>query len=253
MSSYRNRLAGKAALVASAALLAVALPSSVVAIGAMGDTGFESRIAFTPASADPAVAEMVAERTGGQARIMRFTPASAAASRAERSVTVAVRVDQQTAAALAMRIGAAPADNGGLRVTPTRYNLGIARGYSSFTQAPAQLAAAPAPRTPGLSRSLSDANIPDISEYNPRAGAREEPSRFAARVQLDDGRSASRAGQARNSVSDQMLDVGGSYRLTGNLNITAGVRYEQDRDIVPLPEVDQLDSQAVYVGTQFRF
>ena len=50
-----------------------------------------------------------------------------------------------------------------------------------------------------------------------------------------------------------MVDVGGSFRLTRNLDVTAGVRYQQERDLRALPELDKQDSQAVYIGTQFRF
>jgi hypothetical protein len=142
----------------------------------------------------------------------------------------------------------------GLRLAPTRYNLGLARGYGSFANT--SLAAAPRAAgtraAPALSRSLSEANIPDLAAFEPRTGTAEEESRFVARVELDQSQTVA-ARDARESVGDQMLDVGGSYSLTRNLDITAGVRYEQDRDIVPLPDVDQQDSQAVYVGTQFRF
>ncbi|MFC3213373.1 hypothetical protein [Novosphingobium panipatense] len=41
--------------------------------------------------------------------------------------------------------------------------------------------------------------------------------------------------------------------MTENLDVTAGVRYSQDRErLVPLTDGKQ-DSQAVYVGTQFKF
>jgi len=263
MTKGNNSLTSKAALAASATLLAVALPSSVFAIGLLSDdssvrTGGE--FAFTPASADPDVAELVAQETGGQARMMRFTPAGAATLRSERSVTVAVRIDQQTAQALSNAPSTATNSRdgmiGGLRVAPTRYNLGLARGYGSFAQGSSQLsnrlAIETGARTPAMSRSLSDADIPDLSTFAPRTSTREEQSRFAARVEMDDNTSVTR-GDARESVSNQLLDVGGSYRLTNNIDITAGVRYEQDRDIVPLPEIDQQDSQAVYIGTQFRF
>ncbi len=256
MVKRHDKLAGKVALAASAALLAVALPSSVLAIGFLNEDGGladrASRISFTPASADPAMAELIAERSGGQARMMRFTPAGAAASPIDRSVTVAVRVDQETAEAIAARSDMASSREGdsvlgGLRLAPTRYNLGIARGYGNFTNTPAAQS-----RTPTLSRTLSEADIPDLSAFTPRTSARAEQSRFAARVELDQDRPAGRQ-DARASVGDQMLDVGGSYRLSRNIDITAGVRYEQDRDIVPLPDVEQQDSQAVYIGTQFRF
>lgn len=261
MSSYRKGLARKAALAASALVLAVALPTSVFAVGLLGDEASPlGRFSFTPASADPEVAELVADRAGSQAGLMRFTPAGAAAARTERSLTVAVRVDGGAPSVLGARNAPAEAAGAGLRLAPTRYNLGIARGYGSFAQSPAFAQAPLAPAAPGaapsrsttLSRSLSDANIPDLAAFTPRAGVREDPSRFAARVRLDEERPAA-ASPARASVRDQMVDLGGSYSLTRNLDITAGVRYEQDRDIVPLPDVDQQDSQAVYIGTQFRF
>jgi hypothetical protein len=48
-------------------------------------------------------------------------------------------------------------------------------------------------------------------------------------------------------------EVGGSYRLTGNLDVTGGVRYRVQHDrLQPLAD-ERRDSQAVYVGTAFRF
>jgi len=41
--------------------------------------------------------------------------------------------------------------------------------------------------------------------------------------------------------------------VTRNVAVTAGVRYSSERDrIAPLTDTTQ-DSQAVYVGTRFRF
>ncbi|MFB0612072.1 hypothetical protein [Aurantiacibacter poecillastricola] len=250
---------GKAMLGTSAALLAIALPSAGFAFGSLTDPqdrGLpESFLAFTPADADPRLAEFIAQRSG-EGRMLRFTPAGAAAAPAARSITVAVRVDQQTADALAANVGigsqqVADARMGGVSVTPTRYNLGLARGYSSFAQAPEPVAARPIAGS-SLSQSISRAEMPDLAEFAPRSTTREDESRFAARIELDGDKAKSRVASGE-SLSDQMLDVAGSYRLTRNLDITAGVRYEQDRDYVPVPDLDQQDSQAVYVGTQFRF
>jgi hypothetical protein len=50
-----------------------------------------------------------------------------------------------------------------------------------------------------------------------------------------------------------VVDLGGSYRLTRNLNVPAGVRSTTDRDrLAPLSD-SRKDNQAVYVGTQFKF
>ena len=266
MFRARRTSAGKAALGFGAAMLAVALPTGVLAFGSVDHGGpslsMPDRIAFTPASADPGIAAMIARNSGSLARMMRFTPAGATAAPGERAVTVAVRIDRKTAKALtANAVIAAPTQaaetaTGALSVTPTRYNLGIARGYGGFaaaSSAAATVAAAPTRPATSLSRSLSEANIPDLSEFRPSAAARGEDSRFGARIALDEDRRADRASDSRDNIGDQLLDVGGSYRLTRNLDITAGVRYEQDRDLTPLPDVEQQDSQAVYVGTQFRF
>ena len=258
MTDKRKGLAGKTAFGASALLLAVALPSAGLAFGALSNANVvevpDTFVSFTPADADPRLAEFIA-RQHGDPRMMRFTPAGTDKSSSARSVTVAVRVDQQTADALAANnsIGSQRASNdrvAGLRVAPTRYNLGLARGYSSFAQASASSRKA---ATPDLSSSLSRAQIPDLSDFAPPSRTSDEPSRFAARIELDEDRASDSVVTAGSSLSDQMLDVAGSYRLTRNLDITAGVRYEQDRDLVPVPDLEQQDSQAVYIGTQFRF
>jgi hypothetical protein len=132
-----------------------------------------------------------------------------------------------------------------IRVAPTRYNLGVARGYQSFANTP-DLAS-------GLSKDLNSAAIPDLSDFAPAPDAKGKPSRFAARIALQEQEKTGRAPRTLESLSNQTVDVGGSYRVTRNLDVTAGVRYSQDRDrLTPLTNGKQ-DSQAVYVGTQFRF
>ena len=253
MSRGFSRLAPKLTLGVGAVLLAAALPSSVVAIGLIGNDSAYSEagpsVSFTPASADPRIARIVAERAGGKAPLMRFTPANSASDGSGRAVTVAVRVDQRVAQILSGRSsgdsGRDGSGDGSLRLASSRYNLGLSRGYSSFAQAPSQVS--------NLAANLSSAEVPDLAEFEPRAGAAEKPSRFAARIELEEEAPAGRPANAADQLGDRMLDVGGSYSLTRNLNVTAGVRYQQERDLRPLPDVRQQDSQAVYIGTQFRF
>ena len=90
-----------------------------------------------------------------------------------------------------------------------------------------------------------------LSAYpDPASGG--DPSRFAPRVVLDEREKTGRAPRTFEQ-SDQSVDLGGSYRVTRNLNVTAGVRYSPERDrLLPLTDGKQ-DNQAVYVGTQFRF
>jgi len=78
-------------------------------------------------------------------------------------------------------------------------------------------------------------------------------SRLAPRIELDTRERAGRAPRTFEGQGDYQVDLGGSYRLTRNLDVTAGVRYSPERDrLLPLTD-GKKDSQAVYVGTQFRF
>lgn len=246
-----HRSSGLAAGLAAGALVLAGVPTAGFALGSL-DEGVSlaangSFAALTPAAVDPRLAQFVAERSSGKARMMRFTPAGIAA-RASRSVTVAVRVDSEAARAISVRsaIDAARdqvAGDPALRIAPMRYNLGVSRGYQSFAK--------PAP---ALSRSLSDARIPDLAKFQPSPGVRPDESRFAARIAVEEEAKTGAQPRTIDSRSDQAVDLGGSYRLTRNLDVTAGVRYSQERDrLAPLADPTKQDSQAVYVGTQFRF
>ncbi|MDD3800512.1 MAG: hypothetical protein PHE36_15180 [Novosphingobium sp.] len=216
--------------------------SNPVSLAARG-----SFASFTPASVDPRLAKLIAERGTAAGRLMRFTPAGAA-NRPDRSVTVAIRVDDETARAISVRqaIDAVKGEpgQGTVLIAPTRYDLGVARGYRSFAQPLTQ---------PSELRKI---DMPDLSTFKSGqsdANSSGKPSRFSARIALEESGNAGRAPRTFEAVDAQRLDVGGSYRLTRNLNVTAGVRYSQERDrLTPLTDGTQ-DSQAVYVGTQFRF
>jgi len=250
-TSKRSRLA---ASIAAGGLVLASMPTAGLALGALDQrvslpaTG--SFAALTPASVDPRLAKFIARRGNGQAMLMRFTPAGVA-ERASRSVTVAIRIDEDSARAISVRSAIAAAQDqvaaaSSVRIAPTRYNLGLSRGYQSFAKA-----ATPAP---ALSRTLSDASIPNLAEFRPSPGARPDESRFGARIALEEQAKAGASPRTIDSRSDQAVDVAGSYRLTRNLDVTAGVRYSQERDrLAPVAPTNQQDSQAVYVGTQFRF
>lgn len=241
-----KRSGGTSALLLSAAVGVLALPSAVLAFSSGASQGddpsrAEASGGFTPSEVDPRLARSITVRALAKGKLFRFTPA-ATPSRLENAViTVAVRLPG-AGGGLAMRSGAADAGAGGLRIAPTAYSLGTARGYRSFAD---NMGAA----TPDI-RKLE---MPDLASYQPRGEAgRGDPSRFAPRVVLDEREPAGRSPRTFEQ-NEQSVDLGGSYRVTGNLNVTAGVRYQSERDrLVPLTDGKQ-DSQAVYVGTQFRF
>lgn len=240
------------AFAAACASVLVALPSAGLAVDAMGSDNALSLPGtfanFTPASVDPRMAEFVSTRITGKGKLMRFTPAGMAERRGK-PVTVAVRVSDDTAQAisvrstLAAREGQQIAAASPVRIAPTRYDLGIARGYQKFASPQVE-----------LDETLSSAAIPDLATFKPSPGVKPDRSRFGARIALEEQRQPGSNPRTRDSAGDQALDVAGSYRVTDNLNVTAGVRYEQDRDrLDPVTDSAQQDSQAVYVGTQFRF
>lgn len=249
MGHQRNssKRGGLTASVAAVALVLAGVPTAGFALDAFDSAGLHlanSDFPFTPASVDPKLARFVAERSTGAARMMRFTPAGVA-ERGKRSLTVAVRVDEEAAQAIQVRSAIATAQDqlgGGVHIVSARYNLGLARGYQSFAQPTV------------LSRKLSDAAIPDLSSFKPAPVGQAEQSRLVSRVELAHEEKPGVTPRTREALGEQSLDVATSYRLTRNLDVSAGVRYSQDRDrIAPAAEQAPQDSQAFYVGTQFRF
>ena len=219
--------------------------SQPVSLSARGGIG-----SFTPASVDQRLAATVSVNSLSRSRLFRFTPADST-GRGSRAVTVAVRVDAGSARAVSVRqslaaVAAAQPGITPLRIAPTAFNLGVARGYESFAPKLAKAIAAP---------ELKKLDMPDLATFKPGKGsaAAQEAARFAPRIALDDIATPGRAPRTLQGQGDYSVDVGGSYRVTRNLNVTAGVRYNSERDrAVPLTDAAQ-DSQAVYVGTQFRF
>lgn len=241
------------ALLAAAALILTAPVAGAAAVDKLiaSDGSLASGyVPFTPANIDPALARRVAAKLGVDG--LRFTPAPRS-PRGERVVTMAVRVDQATARAITVRRtlaeGSAGRMGGALAgvplVEPTRYNLGSARGFQSF--------AAPAPKALALPEGIRDIGMEDLASYRNDSDAKRKPSRFQPRVAFVEDSDVGRAPRTLEGAGEQSVDVGGAYRVTRNLAVTAGVRVSQDRNrIAPLTDGVE-DDKAVYVGTQFRF
>ena len=198
---------------------------------------------FTPASVDPELAARVADKA--RARGIRFTPANASAMAGTRTMTVAVRVDDDTARAISVRKPLEMASGRGLGLAgleASKFQLGAARGYKSFT------------RSVDLSARVNNVSLPDLAQFEPsRPAAEDKPSRLQPRIALEDRQIAGRSPNTLDSSAAQTVDVGGSFRLSPNLKVTAGLRYSQERErLDPLTNSVQ-DSQAVYVGTQIKF
>jgi hypothetical protein len=226
----------------------LALPSAVLAFS----TNFRNPAAnagqidsLDPQTTPENFSEAIALRSLGKTQPFPFTPAGTP-NQPDRAVTVAVRYDPEAAQAIIVHgrspIAPASQDGGALRIASNTYSLGVSRGYQNFAQNLVQ----PAPNRPM-------AELPDLKKFSLSPGAaKTDESRFSPRISLDEKRPSGRA--PRTFAGDgSEVDVGGAYRVTDNLNVTAGVRYSQDRErLVPLTDGKQ-DSQAVYVGTQFHF
>ncbi len=252
MARKADRISAKRALpvALAAAGLALAVPGTGLAVGSTEARLPEPTLAslpFTPANVDPQLARQVAEIIGADG--LRFTPATKPQRSSDRTVTVAVRVDNVTARAISVRdavtsVAAEQKRERALEIAPTRYNLGIARGYQGFTQPE---------KTAMLPDSVRDLSMPDLSAYRPAEVKSGKPSRFGSRIAIESESSAGRSPRTLESLGEQTVDLQGSYRVKGNLNVTAGVRLSQDRNrLSPLTDGIE-DDQAVYVGTQLRF
>ena len=192
---------------------------------------------FTPAAADPRLAAAYA-RGGLNNQGFRFTPVGADRNRA---VTVAVRANGG-AKSNALVMGDVPAVSGmaaapALGVQPVSYSLGAAVGWKKFA----------------LTGEADRVDIGALSKGTEKTSITGSAAKkWSSRVQVSADRSLGQAPRTLTGSDNLGLDLGGSYRLTRNLDVTAGVRYKSERDRLQQVD-DRRDSQAVYVGTAFRF
>lgn len=189
---------------------------------------------FTPAAADPKLAALFA-RGGLGAPGFRFTPSEV---RTGRSVTVAVRArgNQPAATRDATRTANAASTVG---LAPIAYNLGVAVGWKRFAVS-GDVAKVDLAGLPG-SREAADVAL----SYSGR--------KFSGRVAASADRALPGVPRALAEPESYALDVGGSYSLTRNLDLTAGMRLKSERERLSRLDDDRRDSQAVYLGTAFRF
>ncbi|MCT2401608.1 hypothetical protein [Novosphingobium mangrovi (ex Huang et al. 2023)] len=228
----------------------LALPSAVMAFS----TSFSVLTAspapidsFDPDASPENLSHVIAMRSLAKGQPFPFTPAGTP-NRPDRSVTVAVRVDPEAAKAIivhgppAAAQGTADSGPARMRMPPTAFNLGISRGYQNFAQ---DLV----PQT--ANKPLTD--MPDLRKFSLQPGPSDDTnSRFSTRLSIDEKRAPGRAPRTFAGEAGE-VDLSGAYRVTNNLDVTAGVRYSQERErLRPLTDGKQ-DSQSVYVGTQFHF
>ncbi len=227
---------GGVALVAAMAFVVPAALDAAPAKRVAGRPAASSAVlgTFTPVAADPRLAAMMS-RAGLDGGSFRFTPAEVKDT--SRSVTVAVRARTNRPADRGQVALAAAEPQGGLK--PIAYNLGVAVGWKRFAVSGDMGRVDMAARPGG--REAADVAL----SY---AG-----SRFSGRVRAAADRPLADVPKLVEEAPSYSVDLGGSYKLTRNLDVMAGIRYRTDRERLTRLESDRRDSQAVYIGTAFRF
>ena len=224
----------------AAAAISVALPPALAAMSRtdrIRDTQLSETLLsqFTPASGDERLIARYNKMSAEARSSFSFTPATIDASRKNRAITVVIRARDEASSAARTAGLAAGRGNAPVAIAPVAYDLGASLGFQRFV-------------TPALPRSVDIRNLP-VAKAPEQA---EKKSRFATRVINRPSDPAGATDRVTAPGDDQNVDVVSSYRLTKNLDVTAGVRYRTDDRVQPLTD-SRRDSQAVYVGTAFRF
>jgi hypothetical protein len=197
---------------------------------------FDSLSSFTPANADPKLAAALAGKSLSLTDF-KFTPAAAKGRPSQVRVAIRARANAPTEAAVTQASAPTAAVNA---LAPSSYNLGVAVGWRRFAVS---------------------GDVAKTKEADSALGGRESAvvgvsyslSKFTGRVAVGADRPDGRALPALRRGDTYSLDVGGSYSLTRHVALTGGVRYNVERDRLSALQDNRRDSQAVYVGTAFKF
>jgi len=194
---------------------------------------FDSVSTFTPAKADP---KLAADLSGKAFALTDFKFTPAAPKNRPSQVRVAIRA--RTTAPTQLASAPTSALN---QLTPTGYNLGVSVGWRRFA----------------VAGDFSQAKSAD-SAIGGRQSALVGVSyslnnRLSTRVAVGAERSSGNPLPALRRGDNVSLDAGASYSLSRRIALTGGVRYNIERDNFSALQDQRRDSQAVYVGTAFKF
>ncbi len=240
MKRLAHRIEGRllAAVAAGGLLLSPAFattPGSAKKRPAPISLSFDPVSSFTPANADPRLVAALAGK-GLALTDFKFTPAPAKGRPSQ--VRVAIRA--RTTAPMQSALADASATEAVNALNPTTYNLGVAIGWRHFAVS---------------------GDVAKVKDPDPAIGGRESAvvglsyslKRFTGRLAVGADRTAGSPLPALRKGDNYSLDVGGSYDLSRRIAVTGGVRYNVERDRLSALQDDRRDSQAVYVGTAFKF
>lgn len=188
---------------------------------------------FTPAGADPKLAASVGSR-GLSLTDFKFTPAAAKSRPSQVRVAIRARPDAE----LRSRVADSGSASSITALTPASYNLGMAVGWRSFAVSG--------------DVAKTESNNPSIgNKESAIVGVSYSLKRFTGRVAV--GAERDDRVPALRDRENYSLDVGGAYNISQRIAVTGGVRYNVERDRNSVVSDNRRDSQAVYVGTAFKF
>ena len=198
---------------------------------------FDPVSSFTPANADPRLAAALAGKSLALTDF-KFTPAPSKGRPSQVRVAIRARV----AAPVQTSLGPAGAPTAAVNaLTATGYNLGVAVGWRRFA----------------LSGDVAKTKSADLAIAGRESAvlgvSYSLNNRLSTRVAVGAERSTGNPLPALRRGDNVSLDAGASYSLSKRIALTGGVRYNIERDRVSTLQDDRRDSQAVYVGTAFKF
>jgi hypothetical protein len=235
-----SKIAGAAAAIAAAGLVLSPAFAATRTTGkkrpAAVALSFDPIASFTPANGDPRLAAAFANKPLALTDF-KFTPAAAKGRPSQLRVAIRARAGSQGRAQL---VDAAAASTAATTLTASSYNLGVAIGWRRFA----------------VAGDVAKVKSPDLAlggRETAVVGVSYSLNRFTGRVAVGADKGDGRALPALRRGDNYSLDVGGSYSLSRRIALTGGVRYEVERDKLSALKDERRDSQAVYIGTAFKF
>lgn len=253
-----RRVIGRcAAISAGVAACSLALSPALSAVSAAINGDHDNSVSlkilgsigsFTPVTSDQRLAKAYASAARvAQSRGFRFTPTAGSLS-GVRSLTILVRAPASSANGSDRPERVLP----NLGVAPVAYNLGVTKGLQSFA------AGVGLDKLPDEQAPVVDPGKAPSADFSLSSSAKR--SRFSTNLELESKTPLAVASAATpgatptlSSEKTYAVDLSSSYALTHNLDVKAGLRYRGPSNrLVPLDDQAQ-DSQAIYVGTTFKF
>lgn len=196
---------------------------------------FDPGMTFTPAAADPRLAAAFANGAPSLTDF-KFTPAAAKGRPSQVRVAIRARVTSPRSVSASTIAGASQIS----ALAPVTYNLGVAIGWRRFAVS-------------GDVGRINTIGTPFDGRRSAVLGVSYSLPRFTGQVAVSADKSDDHALAPLRQPDNYALDVGGSYSLTRHIAVTGGVRYKVEKERISTLSDQRVDSQAVYVGTAFKF